>query len=129
MATAEQVKALIASFAEGDRERFLSVAIQVAATEAKKGHSKAAQELRALVDSARKGIDANRLASPIPITRPRGELADLLTATFPSAKMHSLVVSEDVRAHLEKVLNEQRHASRLREHGLIPRHKMLLVGP
>lgn len=129
MATAEQVKALIASFAEGDRERFLSVAIQVAATEAKKGHSKAAQELRALVDSARKGVDASRLASPIPIARPKGELADLLTATFPSTKLHSLVVSEDVLSHLEKILNEQRHSKVLREHGLTPRHKVLLVGP
>ena len=129
MATAEQVKALIASFAEGDRERFLSIAIQVAATEAKRGHTKAAQELRSLVDSARKGLNADRLASPIPITRPRGELADLLSATFPTAKLHSLVVSSEVRGHLEKILDEQRHAKRLREHGLTPRHKILLVGP
>ena len=40
MATAEQLKALIRSFADGDQPRFLSVAMQVAAQEARLGHGK-----------------------------------------------------------------------------------------
>ncbi|ADO75399.1 AAA ATPase [Stigmatella aurantiaca DW4/3-1] len=53
MATAEQLKALVRSCAEGDQAQFLSVAMQVAAHAAKQGHSKLAQELRSLVDQVR----------------------------------------------------------------------------
>lgn len=129
MATADQMKALLSSYADGDNDRFLSMALQIAASEAKKGHAKTALELRSLVDRARGGVDARKLSSPIPIARPRGELADLLSAEYPAAKLHSLVVSDEVREHLERVLSEQRHASRLRSFSLSPRRKLLLVGP
>lgn len=129
MATAEQMKALLSSYVAGDNDRFLSTALQIAASEAKKGHVKAAQDLRSMVERARSGIDARKLASPIPIARPRGDLAGLLSAEYPTAKLHSLVVSTDVREHLERVLVEQRHVERLRSFGLSPRRKLMLVGP
>ena len=50
MASAEQIKALLQSHMDGDDERFFSVAMQVAAHEARVGHGKLAVELRALVD-------------------------------------------------------------------------------
>ena len=53
MATAEQIKALVKSHNEGDDSRFYSVAMQVAAGEAKNGHPEFAAELRALIDQAR----------------------------------------------------------------------------
>ena len=40
MASAEQIKALLKSHIKGDDEQFLSVAMQVAAHEAKLGHGK-----------------------------------------------------------------------------------------
>ncbi len=61
MATAEQIKALLKSHIEGDDSRFYSVAMQVAASEAKSGHTDFAAELRALIDKARE----NR-ALPLP---------------------------------------------------------------
>lgn len=129
MATADQMKALLSSYVDGDNDRFLSMALQIAASEAKKGHAKAAQDLRLLVDRARNGVDARKLSSPIPIARPRGELADLLSAEYPAAKLHSLVVSDEVLEHVERVLSEQRHAARLKSFSLNPRRKLLLVGP
>jgi hypothetical protein len=48
MATADHVKALIRSHAEGDDERFYAIAMQVAAQAARQGHTKFAQELREL---------------------------------------------------------------------------------
>src|SRR5262245_60561128 len=42
MASADQLKALVDSFVEGDEQRFFSIAMQVAAHEAKLGHSKLA---------------------------------------------------------------------------------------
>lgn len=49
MATAEQIKALVKSHADGDDARFYSVAMQVAAAEAKQGHTDFATKLRLLM--------------------------------------------------------------------------------
>ena len=51
MASADQLKALLKSHLEGDDQHFSSVAMQVAAHEAKLGHGKLAEELRALIAS------------------------------------------------------------------------------
>ena len=53
MASADQIKALLKSHLEHDDERFFSVAMQVAAHEAKLGHGQLAIELRDMVDSAK----------------------------------------------------------------------------
>ena len=53
MATADQVKALVRTHAEGDDTKFYSVALQVAARAARGGQGHFAQELRDLVDSLR----------------------------------------------------------------------------
>ena len=52
MATADQIKALIRSHAEGDERRFFSIALQVAAHEARTGRSRFARELRDIIDHA-----------------------------------------------------------------------------
>lgn len=53
MANAEQLKALVKSYIERDDRHFYSVAMQVAAREAKAGHGKLAQELRDMIDAAK----------------------------------------------------------------------------
>ena len=84
MASGEQIKALLKSHADGDDDRFFSVAMQVAAHEARRGHGRLAEELRALIDRAKSRPGAG---APIPIGRPRGELANLLEASWPSARL------------------------------------------
>ena len=78
MATARQIIALLSSLNQGDEEQFLSIALQVAADEARRGRREVAEELRRLVEAARqhKGARAPRANSgvAIPISRPRGEL-------------------------------------------------------
>ncbi len=126
MASAAQLKALLKSHADGDDERFYSIALQLAAHEAKAGHGKLAKELRTLVDTAK----ANPAAGgPVPISKPRGELANLLTVSYPHARIEDMVLEERLRIQLDRVLREQRHANRLLENGLPPRRKVLLVGP
>ena len=49
MASGEQLKALLKSHVDGDDDRFFSVAMQVAAHEARRGHGRLADELRALI--------------------------------------------------------------------------------
>ncbi|MFP4037274.1 MAG: AAA family ATPase, partial [Desulfobacteraceae bacterium] len=126
MASAEQLKALLKSHLEGDDQRFFSVAMQVAAHEAKLGHGKLAEELRALIDQAKRRRSSGQ---PVPISRPRGELAGLLAVSYPKERRGDMVLDETLGQQLERVIREQRHAAQILEHGLSPRRKLLLVGP
>src|SRR6266508_6315156 len=87
VATGEQIKALLKSHASGDAERFRAIALQIAAHAAKKGNTQLAQELRGLVDEARKSLPSPSLPRAVPIARPAGELAGLLTASYPSTRL------------------------------------------
>lgn len=122
MASAEQLKALLKAHLEGDEQRFRSVAMQVAAHEAKLGHGQLAEELRALIDGAKRH-------QAIPISRPKGELANLLAVSYPKSRLGDVILDETLTNQLQRVIREQRHASRILAHGLAPRRKLLLVGP
>lgn len=130
MASAEQIKALFQSHLDGDDAHFHAVAMQIAAHEAKLGHGKLARELRTLIDEAKKkkASPANILRS-IPITQPKGELSALLTASFPKLRLSDIVLDSDIHDRLTKIIKEQRQAAKLRSHGLVPRKKMLFIGP
>lgn len=130
MATAEQLKALLRSHMEGDDQHFYSVAMQLAAHEAKQGHGRLAEEMRELIDAAKARRPASeRAGSAIPINRPKGELASLLNVFYPAGRLSDMVLAPEVARSLERVLKEQRHMTKLRGHGLHPRRKILLVGP
>ena len=112
MATADQVKALIRSHAEGDSERFYAIAMQVAAQPARQGHIRFAQELRDLVDQAKnRAQDVGQRTRPVPLVQPRGELAGLLTAAYPKTRLSEMALDNTVRSRIERVLLEQRRAS------------------
>lgn len=132
MATADQVKALVRSHAEGDDTRFYAVAIQVAAQAARNGHGKLANELRALVDEMKArtaAVQSARGQKTVPLVQPRGELAGLLTVSYPKTRFSDLALSPELLDRLERVLAEQRQRELIREHGFSPVRKLLLVGP
>ena len=134
MASAEHLKALLKSHLEGDDDRFFSVAMQVAAHEARRGHGKLAEELRVIIDEAKSRYTARPgsprgAGAPVPIGRPRGELADLLEAFYPKTRVAEMILSEVLANQIQRVIREQRHAGRIVEHGLSPRRKLLLMGP
>jgi len=129
MATAEQLKALLRSYSEADGEQFLSVAMQIAAHAAKTGKPKVADELKELVQEVRRKQKEQKVGGSVPIARPTGEMAGLLAVTYPKIRLNEMVLSPEIRKRLEKVTREYRQQSRLREYGLAPRRKLLLVGP
>ncbi len=128
MATADQVRALIRSHAEGDDTKFYSVALQVAARAARSGQSHFAQELRDLVDSVR-SQPARAHGRPTPVAQPRGELAGLLSVSYPATRMADLVLAPHLRKRLDRVLLEQRQQDRLQAKGFRPLRRLLLIGP
>jgi len=98
MATADQVKALLHSHAEGNEERFYAIALQVAAQAARTGQVKKAQELRDLVDSLRSRSKGKAPESrPLPMAQPKGELAGLFTASYPATKLADMVLDARTR--------------------------------
>jgi SpoVK/Ycf46/Vps4 family AAA+-type ATPase len=131
MTTARHIVALLQSHIDGDEDRFLSVATQLAAHEARQGHGKLAQELRELVDAAKgkSATVARRGAGPVPMAQPKGELAGLLEARYSDIRLSSMVLKPELQDRLARVLREQRQQERLRARGLSPRRKLLLVGP
>ena len=126
MASAEQLKALLKSYVDGDDDRFCSVAMQIAAHEAKLGHGRLAKDLRSMIDEAKGRRGPN---PPTPISRPRGELANLLEASYPKTRMGEMILADVLADQIRRVIREQRHAGRILEHGLSPRRKLLLTGP
>ncbi len=132
MATADQVKALIRSHADGDDTRFYAIAMQVAAQAARSGYGKFAQELRELVDQVKARVKTKEAVQGlklVPLPQPRGELTGLLTVGYPKTRVADMALPEALRARLDRVLTEQRERDRLREHGFSPMRKLLLVGP
>jgi SpoVK/Ycf46/Vps4 family AAA+-type ATPase len=129
MATAEQLKALLRSHADGDDDLFRSVALQIAAHQASKGHECLAKEIRDLVDKAKRVQQPTGSRRAVPIARPSGELSGLVLASYPSTRLADMVLSDSVRAQIEEIILQQRQRDLLRSHGLTPKRKLLLVGP
>ncbi|WP_295401618.1 ATP-binding protein [uncultured Thiocystis sp.] len=126
MASSEHIKALLQSHLERDEDRFLSIALQVAAHEARSGHGKLAQDLRDIVQKARKPSTAS---GAVPIAKGLKDSSGLLYATTPKLRLTDLIAPPEVKDRLQRVIREQRHVAKLKNHGLTPRRKLLLVGP
>jgi len=130
MATAEQLKALLKSHAERDDQRFYSVALQVAAKEARQGHNKLAGDIKALVEKSQKTSKLEVTPSKlVPFSQqPKNELNGLLELTPTSARINELVLSDEINDRLEQVILEQRQKDKLSQFGLNPRRKILFTG-
>ena len=128
MAASKHLIALLRSHIAGDNEQFLSVAMQVAAHEARQGHGILAKQLRDLVDEARlpKVSRANR---PVPFAQPKGELAALISASYSDTRLANMVLPTALEGRLRRIVTEQRQQHRLTKHGLHSRRKILLIGP
>lgn len=129
MATAEQLKALLRSYVDEDGDQFLTVSMQIAAQAARRGQGKLAQELRDLIDEAKRRSAQPSLGRSVPIARPPGELADLIQASYPKTQLVDMVLADSAIQSLERVLMEYGQQEKLRTHGMSARRKLLLVGP
>lgn len=130
MAAAEQIKSLIKSFGNGDESRFFATAMQIAAAEARKGHSTFAQELKNLIEKAKKERNQPIInqGKTISISKPKRELDELIEIFHPKIKLNNMVLDKQVKLSLDRVVEEQRKIELLRQHNLTPRRKLLLTG-
>lgn len=122
----EHITAMVRSHASGDDAAFYSVALQIAAREARQGHHVLASNIKKAVDSSRERAP---LANVTALPRTRGELAELAEALQPQVQLRELVVPADLTAQIKQILAEQRQRKNLLEHGFAPSHRLLLEGP
>ena len=121
MAKAEQITSLIRSHFENNNESFSTIALQLAAHEAKRGHNAVAQEIRSLVDKAKfTRVDS----SPV-----QGELSELISISQPEERFSDLVLQRDLHERISRFQKEYHNKEKLYKYGLTNRRKILLVGP
>ena len=134
MKSAQQILSLLRSFVNGDEQHFYTIAMQVAASEARQGHGALAHELKGLIDQAKlrtKPFPASvpKGATATPIIQPRGELNGLLEVRYSEMTLNSMVLSAAILDKIRRVIEEYLHQEDIRAHGLAPRRKLLLYGP
>jgi SpoVK/Ycf46/Vps4 family AAA+-type ATPase len=130
MSTARHLIALLRTHVQGDEHEFLSVAMELAAREARLGHARVAEQIRELVDQARsRGSQIEKRPGSVVVLQPRGEIANLLSVQQPTIRLASMVLPEALEKRLRRTLLEQRQNTKLRHHNLRARRKLLFVGP
>lgn len=130
MSTARHVIALLKSYLDGEEQQFFSVALQMAAHEARQGHTKVAQDIQSLIDKAKERQSViERQASPVPLIQLKGELANLVSVCDSDTRLTDMVLAPVLEQRLRRIILEQIKRSRLAEYNLKPRRKILLVGP
>jgi len=126
MASSAQMKSLLNSHYIGDEEHFNTVALQVAAAEAKQGHQKFADEVKNLVNNAKSGRFKRQT---VPFNRPSEELRGLLSVSYPEMRLTDIILTDPLRKKIDRILLEYRHMERIEQHGLIHKRKLILIGP
>lgn len=122
MATADQIKSLIRTHFSNEPEKFFTIALQVAAHEAKQGHPALAHDIRELVEREQK------TRGPKVINFPQ-DLRGLVLTEDPKVGEAALVIQESLLDRIHQVIHEYRQQDKLKAFGLSHRRKVLLVGP
>lgn len=120
MATAEQIKSLLQSHYKNDNERFTSIALQLAAHEARQGHLSIAKDIKALVDRSK--TDGFKVIKINP------NLSDLVLVYYPDNRLNELILSKDVNGKLQRIIKEYKQRDKIQKFGLQNRRKVLLSG-
>lgn len=130
MAAAQQIKSLINSFAEGDDVNFYSIAMQIAAAEAREGNRKLADELVKIIDKAKLKTGQNQgILKKMPINMAQKELNDLFEFIKPHVSLSHMILTPEVKGAITRLIDEQKKQDVLSKYNLLPRRKLLLVGP
>jgi len=119
MASAEQLKSLVKAHFENNEDKFKTTLLQIAAAEARQGHTTLARELKDIVDKA-----PNRVEKILSINNTN----QMFLFTMPVAKITDLVVCEEIESRINRILLEFKQRDKLHRHGMLNRRKILLEG-
>lgn len=128
VSNARQILAMLRCRAAGDDEQFFTIALQVAAAEARQGHRSVAEGIREAVEKARANIGQGQTVA-VPFSAPRGDLADLIELRSPSHRLDDVVLNLQPCKQIKGLIREQARRDWLREHGRTPSRRVLFLGP
>ena len=117
MASAEHVKGLIRAYLEQDNARFKTIVLQIAANEARQGHMAVARDLKQL---------SEKLSNTNNIVQINNN--PLLEMYMPNDKISELIVSDNQKIKINRILEEYKNRDKLQTYGLSNRRKILLEG-
>ncbi|MEQ5777111.1 ATP-binding protein [Thalassospira sp. NFXS8] len=126
MSNAKQILAMLRSRAEDDDEQFYSIALQIAASEARQGRRTTAEALRGAVEEAR---SRSRSGVPIQFAQPRGDLESIIEFREPRYVLKDVVLNSRLCDRLDDLVRQQTRRDWLREHGKTPNRRVLFLGP
>lgn len=129
MAASEMIQELIRAHVEGNAERFRTVALQLAAREARNGHRLVAGRIRDLMDLPAPSRAREDPLAPTPLARPSEDLRGILAPSYPARRAGDIVLVGDLATVLPRLLTEHRSRDLLDRFGLEPRRRLLLHGP
>ena len=128
MASAQQLIGLLKSHAEGDEDRFFDLAMQLAAAEEQKGHTRLSEQLREWAEASRTPRTKS-VAKLTPLAAPRGDLAGFLSASYPTTQIVDVILPHHLSDELHQIVVETRKRELLEAKGLRPRRRLLFSGP
>lgn len=121
MAKAEYIISLIKSHYNNEPERFSTLALQIAAHEAKLGHTLVANDIKSIIDKAKINRPKTKTFNP--------ELQGLILENVPAVNLSDIIVSSDITDKIKRIILEFVQRDKLRKHDLENRRKILLSGP
>jgi len=119
MATINQVKELLKAHFSGDGDKFKVIALQIAAHEAKVGHTNSAREIKALVENS--PLAKNNV---IKFNNSNKSLG----LKYSDIGIEELVVSNSLKNKIDRIISEYKKRDVLLKNGLKNRSKLLLEG-
>lgn len=122
MATADQILSLIRNHLNNDDTQFRKVALQISAVEARSGHAIVARTIQELLNQKKTSLGTVRLVSK------NKAIDDLLLQVDTYGDMTSLVLSQELKEKLDRVIKEYLKKETLSKYGLANRRKLLLYG-
>lgn len=121
MAKADYIVSLIKSHYNNEPERFTTMALQIAAHEAKLGHTLVANEIKSIIDKAKDVKNKTKAFVP--------DLQGLILENVPVVNLVDLIAPEDIKSKITRIISEFVQRDKLRKHDLENRRKILLSGP
>jgi SpoVK/Ycf46/Vps4 family AAA+-type ATPase len=121
MAKADYIISLIKSHYNSEPERFTTVALQIAAHEARLGHSLVASEIKTIIDKIKEANHKNKTFAP--------DLQGLIQENVPAVRLSDMIASNDIKSKVNRIISEFIQRDKLRVHDLENRRKILLSGP
>lgn len=121
MAKASYILSLIKSHYHNEPDRFTTFALQIAAHEAKLGHTLVANEIKTIIDKAKEVRHKTKTFS--------SDLQGLIVDNVPAVNLSDIIASEDIKSKINRIILEFVQRDKLRKHDLENRRKVLLSGP